>query len=45
MYDVQCAEPKVNLEEGTKTVAGRTRSGRVASQEIANDSPDKVRHQ
>ena len=38
------AEIKANFEEGTTTVPGRTRSGRVASQEIANQSPEKVTH-
>jgi hypothetical protein len=34
----------MNHEEGGKIVSARTRSGRVASQDIANQSPETVSH-
>ena len=42
MYGVNFAEPKMNSEEGIKTISGRTRSGLRASQDIANQTPETV---
>ena len=36
------ADPKENVEEGNTTIPGRTRSGRVASQDMTKESPEKV---
>ena len=44
MYGVNFAEPKMNSQEGIKTVSARTRSGLRASQDIANPSPEPVSH-
>ena len=43
MYVVNFTEARVNFEEGTACVGSRTRSGRVASQDTAKQSPEKVR--
>ena len=44
VYVVNYAEANVNFEEGTTPVIGRTRSGRVASQDTTKQSPEKVRN-
>jgi hypothetical protein len=42
MYDENYADPKVDIESGSPADPSRTRSGRVASQGIATQSPEEV---
>ena len=42
MYVVNYADHKENVEEGNTTIPGRTRSGRVATQDMTKESPEKV---